>query len=98
MTQVEQPPDQSSAYYGLPEEVVFCKRCVMSNQRPSSYPEFKHTPDRITPTLRIDEEGVCDACRYGDKKTEIDWEARGKELDRLLDEHRGKYAYDCLVP
>ena len=22
------------SYYGLPEEVKFCKKCVMSNQRP----------------------------------------------------------------
>ena len=56
------------AYYGLPEKVVYCKRCVMSNQRPSSYPEFKHTKDRITPTLHIGEDFVCDACRYAEKK------------------------------
>jgi len=31
------------AKYGLPEVVVFCKRCVMSNQRPNSSVEFKHT-------------------------------------------------------
>ncbi len=48
----------SKAYFGLPEKVVYCRRCVMSNQRPSSYPEFKHTKDRITPTLHIDEDGV----------------------------------------
>ena len=57
--------------YGLPENVIFCKRCVMSNQRPSSYPEFKHKKDRITPTLHIDEEGVCDACRYAERKIDI---------------------------
>jgi len=33
------------AYYGLPNEVVFCKKCVMSNQRPASAIEFKHTRD-----------------------------------------------------
>jgi len=71
----------------------------MSNQRPSSYPEFKHTKDRITPTLHFDEEGVCDACRYAEKKEEIDWEAREKELFKLLDKYRKTDgSYDCIVP
>ena len=77
------------AYFGLPQDVVFCRRCVMSNQRPSSYPEFKHTPRRQTPTLHIDEDGVCDACRYAAEKPAIDWETREKELLALLDRHRG---------
>ena len=64
------------AYYGLPNQVVFCKRCVMSNQRPSSYPEFRHTKDRKTPTLHIDDEGICDACRYAEKKEHIDWKTQ----------------------
>ena len=35
----------SEVYSGLPEDVVFCKRCVISNQRPSSTVEFKHKKD-----------------------------------------------------
>ncbi len=31
------------AKYGLPREVVFCRRCVISNQRPNSAVEFAHT-------------------------------------------------------
>ena len=61
-------PESLEAYYGLPKDVIFCKRCVMSNQRPSSYPEFRHKPDRKAPTLHIDAEGICDACRYAEKK------------------------------
>lgn len=92
-------PDQPQAYYGLPREIRFCKRCVMSNQRPSSYPEFKHTKDRITPTLHIDEDGVCDACRYAEKKEQIDWAAREKELEILLERfRRNDGRYDCIVP
>jgi hypothetical protein len=34
--------EKLEAYYGLPQEVKFCKRCVMSNQRPIGV-EFKHT-------------------------------------------------------
>ncbi len=86
-------------YYGLPSEVRYCKRCVMSNQRPSSYPEFKHTRERITPTLHIDEDGVCDACRFAEIKEQIDWEAREKELLQLCDKYRRDDGrYDCIVP
>ena len=28
--------------YGLPDEVIFCTKCVMSNQRPRSVVEFKN--------------------------------------------------------
>lgn len=92
--------DSSSAKYGLPEEVVFCKRCVMSNQRPASMPEFKHTPERRgAKYMHIDEEGVCDACRQAEIKEKIDWEAREAELRQLLDKYRrNDGAYDCLVP
>ncbi|MFH1033285.1 MAG: N-acetyl sugar amidotransferase [Pseudomonadota bacterium] len=90
---------QPEAYFGLPREVVFCKRCVMSNQRPSSYPEFKHTQDRICPTLHIAEDGVCDACHYNLAKPAIDWPARERELLALLDRYRrDDGGYDCLVP
>jgi len=91
--------DNPQAYFGLPPEVIFCKRCVMSNQRPSSYPEFKHTPARITPALHIDEDGVCDACRYAQKKENIDWEKREQELVKLCDKYRRTDGYyDCIIP
>jgi len=91
--------EKPEAYYGLPEKVVFCKQCVMSNQKPNSYPEFKHAPDRKAPTLAINKEGVCDACWFAKKKEEIDWETREQELLKLLDKHRRNDGhYDCLVP
>ena len=87
------------AYYGLPEEVLFCKRCVMSNQRPASTPEFRNSPDRTIGTLRIDEDGACDACRFAAHKESIDWEAREQELLGLLERHRrNDGSYDCIVP
>lgn len=90
---------EPDAYFGLPPTVRYCVRCVMSNQRPSSFPEFRHTRDRITPTLNIDDEGVCDACRLADRKAEINWEGREKELLALLDQYRREDGqYDCLVP
>jgi hypothetical protein len=31
------------AFYGLPSEVKFCRKCVISNQRPNSAVEYTHT-------------------------------------------------------
>lgn len=85
--------------YGLPEKVIYCKRCVMSNQRPSSTPEFKHAKDEKHATLHIDEEGICNACRFAEQKEKIDWAAREQELMTLLDKHRRNDGhYDCIVP
>jgi N-acetyl sugar amidotransferase len=87
------------AYYGLPEEVRFCTKCVMSNQRPTSAIEFKHTKDSKKTTMNFDEEGVCDACRTAEIKDNIDWGMREEELIKLLDKHRkNDGSYDCLVP
>ena len=92
-------PEKLEAYYGLPEEVAYCSRCVMSNQRPSSSIEFRHTRDRKHRTLHFDEEGICDACRFAEVKEQIDWEQREKELIQLLEMHRRNDGqYDCIVP
>jgi N-acetyl sugar amidotransferase len=86
-------------FYGLPEEVAFCSKCVMSNQRPTSAVEFKHTKDSKKTTMNFDEEGVCDACRTAEIKDNIDWGIREEELIKLLDKHRkNDGSYDCLVP
>ncbi|WP_261363042.1 N-acetyl sugar amidotransferase [Gemmata palustris] len=93
------PPENLEAYYGLPEQVRFCARCTMSNQRPASTPEFRHTPASKKVTLHLDAEGVCDACRHAEHKFRIDWGAREAELLQLLDAHRSADgSYDCLVP
>lgn len=87
------------AYYGLPHEVKFCKKCVMSNQRPASTVEFKHTKDSKKVTMNFDEHGVCDACRNAEIKEKINWGMREEELIKLLDKHRkNDGSYDCLVP
>ncbi|MBI3616076.1 MAG: N-acetyl sugar amidotransferase [Candidatus Omnitrophica bacterium] len=85
--------------YGLPEKVIFCKWCLISNQRPCSSVEFKHGKDRQHRSLHIDEEGICDACRFAEQKEQVDWADREKELVKLLDKHRRKDGgYDCVVP
>jgi N-acetyl sugar amidotransferase len=91
--------EKLEAKYGLPEKVVFCKRCVMSNQRPASAVEYKHTINSKKVTLKIDEDGICEACKQAEEKEKIDWGKREEELLRLLDKHRRNDGYyDCIVP
>jgi N-acetyl sugar amidotransferase len=50
-------------------------------------------------TISFDNEGVCNICRQHEfKKDKIDWSANKKALDALIEEHRGQYDYDCIVP
>jgi N-acetyl sugar amidotransferase len=95
----EERSETLKALYGLPSRVRFCKRCVISNQRPSSTVEFKNVGGRKE-TIAFDEEGVCMACRYADiKKHEIDWKGRDEQLVELCNRYRSKGGnYDCIVP
>ena len=61
-----------------------CTRCLL--------PETQET-------IVFDDQGVCNVCRQIEyKQTKIDWTAKKKEFEELLNQYRGKYAYDCIVP
>lgn len=50
-------------------------------------------------TISYDEAGVCSVCRQVEyKKEKIDWTARGAQLQEIIDKHRDKGLYDCIVP
>ncbi len=68
-----------------PKKVAYCKKCVVSNQRPR---------------IIFDENGVCSACNYAEyKKNHIDWERRKKEFEILVDKYRRKDGrWDVVVP
>lgn len=85
--------------YGAPEQVHYCRRCVMSNQRPSSTVERKNTGQPKT-TLGFNVEGVCAACEYQEHiNTLIDWQARDRELAELCAQYRSPSGQpDCIVP
>lgn len=86
-------------YYGLPGKVKFCRKCVISNQRPNSEIEFKHNIKTKKKTINFDEDGVCDACKVNERKQNIDWKKREKELWKLCDKYRRNDGrYDCIVP
>lgn len=47
----------------------------------------------------FDDKGTCSVCNQIDyRDTKIDWEARGRELDELVDQYRDKGLYDCILP
>ena len=61
-----------------------CTRCAM--------PETHET-------IEFDAEGVCNVCRQHEfKQSQIDWAARERDLVALIEQYRGKYDYDCIVP
>lgn len=65
--------------------IRYCKRCVMPNTKPD---------------LKIDEEGVCNACRSFENRRHVDWSARALELESILSRYR-KYDgsnWDCVIP
>ena len=58
----------------LPKEVIFCKNCVVSNQRPRT---------------RFNEKGICSACEWAlEKDRVIDWKKRESELKELCNKFK----------
>ena len=88
------------AFFGLPEKVQYCTKCVISNQRPSSTVEFTNTKDEKKRTIFFDQNGVCDACRFAEvKHSEIDWTKREDMLRKTLSRfRRTDGGYDVVVP
>ena len=84
--------------FGLPENVEFCKKCVISNQKPYSAIEFKSKNSSNKGGILFDDNNVCSACNFKIVKERIDWEDREKKLNSLLDRHRKNSGYDCVVP
>ena len=65
--------------------LVYCKNCVMPNTKPD---------------LFLDEKGICNACRSFEKRKDVDWGSRYKELLEILDKYRKPSGahWDCIVP
>ena len=64
--------------------VKFCVRCTISSMRPR---------------ISFDDEGVCSACRFAERKNSVNWDSRAAELKSLCDQHRkGNGDFDVIVP
>lgn len=91
--------DMKLGRYGLPEKVLFCSRCVISNQRPSSTVEFLSSVEEEKRTIKFDSDGVCDACLYHDaKEGGIDWHEREQDLIQLSESVAHVKGYNVVVP
>ena len=89
----------NKTFYGLPSEVRFCRKTLMSNQRPSSAIEFKHNLKSKKKGFYINKDGVSETWKFSRKKNKINFKKREEALLKLLDKHRGKHGkYDCIVP
>jgi len=50
-------------------------------------------------TFDFDKDGVCNVCNnHKHQKSKVDWDARAKTFEKLVEDFRGKGDYDCLVP
>lgn len=50
-------------------------------------------------TIEFDDKGVCNICRQREFRDDnIDWNTRKKQLNELIEQYRGKYDYDCIIP
>jgi N-acetyl sugar amidotransferase len=50
-------------------------------------------------TIEYDTKGTCNICNSAQHKNDlIDWDERKQLLDKLIEKHRGKADYDCIVP
>lgn len=50
-------------------------------------------------TIEFDDQGLCNICKSTEyKHNEVDWAKRKRQLDKLIEKHKGKYSYDCIVP
>ena len=62
----------------------YCKKCIMPTSRPG---------------IVLNKDGICGGCLgFEEKKEKINWKERERSLSLILDNHRGKGDYDCLIP
>jgi N-acetyl sugar amidotransferase len=63
----------------------YCVKCVMPDTKPD---------------LKFNKNGICSACEYYEKRRDINWQERRKELMKVLEKYKSKDGnnWDCIVP
>jgi len=62
----------------------YCRRCILPDTRPN---------------LKLDAEGICNACRSHESRPRIDWAGREAAFRRLVEQTSARSrGYDCVVP
>jgi N-acetyl sugar amidotransferase len=62
--------------------IFWCKNCLNASTRPR---------------ISFDNRGWCNACQWAEEKKSIDWGNRQNQLIDLINKHKNKNFYDCLV-
>ncbi|OYY94499.1 MAG: legionaminic acid biosynthesis protein PtmG [Hydrogenophilales bacterium 28-61-23] len=62
--------------------ISWCKNCLNASTRPR---------------IEFDHRGWCNACQWMEEKKSLNWAKRESELHELLEKHRGKGDFDCIV-
>jgi len=67
------------------KNVKYCTKCVM--------------PETVE-GQKFDKKGLCITCQAQETKKKVDWDAKRKELDKILKDAKEKSGnnYDCIVP
>ena len=53
------------------DDIQFCQRCLYASTHPLG--------------LTIDDEGICSGCRIHEEKDRLDWDARWRLLEQIVD-------------
>jgi N-acetyl sugar amidotransferase len=66
-------------------QIKYCTQCLMPHTKPD---------------LRLDADGVCNACRSYQSRATVDWVARKEELREIIGRYRSRDGskWDCIVP
>ena len=84
-----------------PQEVIFCKRCVHSNQKVVSSSLISDDASHSNRSRIGFVDGVCQGCLQVERKynKNIDWKEREKKLYKILEKYRSRNgSFDCIVP
>ncbi len=81
------------------ESIIYCHKCNLSNQQPTSINEYFHTYNSKQQSVKFNEKNICAACEYNDKKYNyINWNEREKELIEIVNKNKkNNGSYDCIV-
>lgn len=84
-----------------PKNVIFCKKCVHTNQKITSSSTFLDDKEQKNKNRLQFVDGVCDACIQVERKynQNIDWKEREAKLKKILEKYRSRNgSFDCIVP
>jgi N-acetyl sugar amidotransferase len=68
----------------MKKKIYWCKSCLNMSTRPR---------------IQFDENQICNACNWSNKKKKINWNLKKKELSKLIKKYKSQNgSFDCIVP